>query len=127
MKRRASLALLAAGAPSAVASACAPRKPPDRRLRVPRERLRAEGRIEAEYAGDPVELREAAGGPVARSLLCTHFGCRVQWEPGTGSYHCPCHDARFDGEGRPVSGPALRPLRPVRVELEGSDVVVGEP
>jgi Rieske Fe-S protein len=127
VKRRSTLALLAAGAPVAFAPACTPAKPPDRRLRVPLESLRAQGRIETEYAGDPVELRESASGPVARSLLCTHFGCRVQWEAGTGSYHCPCHEARFDGEGRPVSGPALRPLRLLRVETEDGDVLVGEP
>jgi Rieske Fe-S protein len=96
-------------------------------VRVPRDRLRAEGRIEAEYAGDPIEIRETAGGPVGRSLLCTHFGCRVQWEAETGSYRCPCHEARFDREGRPVSGPALRPLRSLRVEIEGGDVLVGDP
>ena len=127
MKRRTSLALLAAGAPSSLALSCAPAKPPDRRVRVTRERLRVEGRIETEYAGDPIELLETAGRPVARSLLCTHFGCRVQWETRTGSYHCPCHDARFDGEGRPVAGPALRPLRSIRVEIEGGDLLVGDP
>jgi Rieske Fe-S protein len=127
MKRRTSLALLAAGAPHGLGLSCPPAKPPDRRVRVPRDRLRAEGRIEAEYAGDPIELRETAGGPVGRSLLCTHFGCRVQWEAEAGSYHCPCHDARFDREGRPVSGPALRPLRSLRVEIEGADVLVGDP
>jgi Rieske Fe-S protein len=89
--------------------------------------LRAEGRIETDYAGDPIELLETAGGPVARSLLCTHFGCRVQWEARTGSYHCPCHEARFDSEGRPVAGPALRPLRRLRVEIAGGDLLVGDP
>jgi cytochrome b6-f complex iron-sulfur subunit len=126
MKRRESLAFLAAGASSALALSCAPARPPDRRVRVPRERLRAEGRIEAEYAGDPVEVRETAGGPVARSLLCTHFGCRVQWEAQTASFHCPCHDGRFDGEGRPVAGPPLQPLRSLRVEIEGDVLLVGD-
>jgi Rieske Fe-S protein len=125
VKRRSTLALLAAAAP--LAAACAAPSPPDRRLRVSRERLRAEGRIEAEVAGDPIEVREGAAGPVARSLLCTHFGCTVQWQAEAASYHCPCHEARFDGEGRPVSGPALRPLRLVRVEVQGSDLLVGEP
>jgi Rieske Fe-S protein len=127
VRRRTSLALLAVGAPHAVAVSCAPATAPDRRLRVPRERLRAERRIEAEYAGDPVEILETAGGPAARSLLCTHFGCRVQWKAGRGEYHCPCHDGRFDGEGRPVAGPALRPLRRLRVEVAGAYLLVGDP
>jgi hypothetical protein len=64
VRRRKSLALLAVGAPQALAASCAPATPPDRRLRVGRERLQAEGRIEAEYARDPIELREAPEGPV---------------------------------------------------------------
>jgi Rieske Fe-S protein len=126
MRRRATLALVAAGAPGALAPACAPPKPPDRRVRVPLQRLRAAGRLEVEYLGDPIELRAAPEGPVARSLLCTHFGCRVQWNAAAGVYVCPCHQARFDADGRPVAGPAQWPLRAVRVVIEGVDVLAGE-
>jgi Rieske Fe-S protein len=127
MRRRVVLGLLVGGAPGALAPACAPPKRPDRRVRVPLQKLRAAGRLEVEYLGDPIELRAAPEGPVARSLLCTHFGCRVQWDAAAGVYECPCHQARFDADGRPVAGPARRPLRGLRVAVEGGDVLAGEP
>lgn len=127
MRRRASLALLAGGAPGVLAPACSLPKLPDRRVRVSRESLRAAGRLEAEYLGDPIEVRATPEGPVARSLLCTHFGCRVQWDAKGRVYDCPCHQARFDAEGRPVSGLALQPLRRLPVATSADEVLVGEP
>ena len=37
---------------------------------------------------------------------CPHMGCRLEWNPEEGSYDCPCHGSRFDGEGRLIDGPA---------------------
>jgi Rieske Fe-S protein len=51
----------------------------------------------------------------------------VLWDAAAGVYDCPCHQARFDAHGRPVFGPALLPLRDVRVVIEGSEVLAGEP
>jgi Rieske Fe-S protein len=66
-------------------------------------------------------------GVVARSLLCSHFGCRVEWREAERRYHCPCHEGLFDAEGMPVGGPPNRPLRRVRAEIVEADVVIGEP
>jgi Rieske Fe-S protein len=126
MKRREGLALIA-GASQALVAACAPAKPKDRRARVSRDELRARGRLEVQYAGEPVEVRETEAGPAARSLLCTHTGCRVRWQAERSSYRCSCHEATFDADGRPVSGPAPRPLRQLRVEMVDGDILVGEP
>ncbi len=122
--RRRVLALL--GALPGVALGCAAPEPPDRRLRVPLARLEPTGRVEVEYAGEPAEVVLAAEGVVARSLLCSHFGCRVQWQAGAERYHCPCHEGVFDREGRPVAGPPTRPLRLLPVEVSGRDILVGE-
>ena len=123
--RRRALALVGVGLPG-LALGCAPREPPDRRVRVPLGRLDPGGRFEIEYAGGPAEVVRTASGVVARSLLCSHFGCREQWEAARERYHCPCHEGVFDREGRPVAGPPTRPLRLLPVDAAGQDILVGE-
>jgi len=125
VKRREGLALLAGVSPAFV-TACGPKPPPDRRVRVAQAELRARGRLVVQYAGEPVELSQGDAGPVARSLLCTHFGCRVRWHAEQAGYRCTCHEATFDAEGRPLTGPATRPLRLLPVELADRDILVGE-
>ena len=46
------------------------------------------------------------------SNVCTHLGCRVNWQEDKQQYFCPCHDGRFaiDGEIMPDSLPPERPL-----------------
>jgi Rieske Fe-S protein len=56
--------------------------------------------------------------PEARDLACTHLGCRVK--PLAGGFECPCHRSRYDREGRPVAGPAARPLARVPLEKRGA-------
>jgi nitrite reductase/ring-hydroxylating ferredoxin subunit len=51
----------------------------------------------------------------AFSARCTHLGCTVQRT--ADGFLCPCHGARFDPAGRPVSGPARTPLPWFRVWL----------
>jgi cytochrome b6-f complex iron-sulfur subunit len=123
MRRRSTLAALGSAARG---HACEQPRP-DRRLRVPVAAVPAGGRAVFEHGGEPVELRRTAGGVHARSLLCSHYGCRVEWQPERRQYVCPCHQGTFDADGRPVSGPPIRPLRTIPVALSGETALVGEP
>ncbi len=122
MRRRDSLALLG---PAVLATACR-RAAPDARARVALAHLPVGGRAVVSYAGEPVEVTRHADAVTARSLLCTHFGCRVAWDRRKERYRCPCHEGWFDATGRPVAGPPVRPLRTVPVVVEGDTALVGE-
>lgn len=56
----------------------------------------------------------------AYSRTCTHQGCEVGWNQSTGLLVCPCHGAEFDPAqgGKPVAGPAFRPLQQVKVIVD---------
>ena len=41
---------------------------------------------------------------------CTHLACTVNWSDADKVYLCPCHDARFGGQGEVLGGPPPRPL-----------------
>jgi cytochrome b6-f complex iron-sulfur subunit len=69
-----------------------------------------------------VYVIHGVGGIYAVSGRCTHLGCSVAHRPS--GFDCPCHGARFDLEGQPVSGPATRPLRWLRLALRGQSLVL---
>jgi Rieske Fe-S protein len=57
------------------------------------------------------------GGLYVMDAVCTHLGCLV--EPGAEEgFICPCHDSRYDAQGRPESGPATKSLRYLHVWLD---------
>ncbi len=92
--------------------------------RLPLAPLRPGERIRILEAGRPVEVRRTAEGVVARSLVCTHFGCEVRWNEERQEYLCPCHGGVYDADGRPIAGPPDRPLVELAVEVDGDSVVV---
>jgi Rieske Fe-S protein len=95
-------------------------------VRVSLASLESSGRVEIEHRGEPAEVVRSEDGIVARSLLCSHFGCRLEWQSGRDRYHCPCHQGEFDRDGLPVTGPPTRPLRAIPTEVSGRDILVGE-
>ena len=41
---------------------------------------------------------------------CTHMKCTVHWNTAEKTWDCPCHGARYDCEGKVLTGPADRDL-----------------
>ena len=102
-----------------LAAACGePAAPPG--LRIPRSQLSGVDRLVVLDGDLPVELARQDGRLVARSLLCTHQGCRVEWRETEDAYFCPCHEGVFDASGKPILGPPDRALRefPLRTDPE---------
>lgn len=58
------------------------------------------------------------------SNTCMHLGCPVSG--GGGGFACPCHGGNYDGLGRRVGGPPVRPLDRYDM-LDGKWVAGGEP
>jgi len=95
-----------------------------------------EGRVDMAAVGDlavgqrlanrdaRVVLVRDAMGLFAFSMNCTHERCVVNDPETDGSVVCPCHNSRFDGEGRRVSGLAMRDLPRHFVEVSGGRVFV---
>ena len=74
--------------------------------------------------GDTVITQPTAGvfaGFVAR---CTHAGCKLP-SVTDGMLDCPCHGSQFGLDGAVLRGPAVTPLKPVAVKVQGAEVVAG--
>ncbi len=63
----------------------------------------------------PALLIHAPSGFAALSLTCTHLGCTL--DQISDGFACPCHNSRFDAEGKVTHGPAARSLQTLRVEV----------
>lgn len=92
---------------------------------IPIDRLADGQRVVVKVGTDTVEVRREPEGFVARSMVCTHQGCIVQWQEANRRYKCPCQEAWFDADGRPVQGPATIPLRRVSFRATEREVIVG--
>jgi len=71
------------------------------------------GAADRVYAVSP-ENKEAV------SLTCTHQGCTVQLAED-GKFHCPCHGAVYDRQGKVLKGPAQRDLPRFQVIQQQED------
>jgi Rieske Fe-S protein len=59
--------------------------------------------------------RSAEGALHAVSARCTHMGCTVTWNNAQHTWDCPCHGSVFARDGSVLHGPAVEPLKPLRV------------
>jgi Rieske Fe-S protein len=64
-----------------------------------------------------------AGSFGAFTAVCTHQGCLVGSVSG-GTINCPCHGSKFSiTNGSVVNGPAVSPLTPVSIKVQGTSIV----
>jgi nitrite reductase/ring-hydroxylating ferredoxin subunit len=81
---------------------------------------------------NPEDVQEAAEG-FARVVLeyeqkdgwltaTSHLGCIVTWDEEKKIFQCPCHDGRYDMEGRVISGPPPGPLKRHKTKIEDGKI-----
>jgi glycine/D-amino acid oxidase-like deaminating enzyme/nitrite reductase/ring-hydroxylating ferredoxin subunit len=64
-----------------------------------------------EFDGEKIAAyRDEKGNVHALSPVCTHAKCIVNWNSEEKSWDCPCHGARYDIDGRVLTGPATKDL-----------------
>lgn len=54
---------------------------------------------------------------VVFSSSCSHLGCKISSEKD-GKLICPCHGSNFDHQGKPLLGPAVKPLEKLDISID---------
>jgi len=66
----------------------------------------------------------SGGGVTVFSAQCPHAGCDVAPSSKDGKLACPCHESRFELDGRSAGGPAPRALDALEAEVRDGRVLV---
>ena len=61
---------------------------------------------------------------IAISAGCTHLGCIVTWDEDQKIFKCPCHDGRYDADGKVISGPPPAPLKRHIAKIEDGKILL---
>jgi menaquinol-cytochrome c reductase iron-sulfur subunit len=69
-------------------------------------------------------VKQSASDVTVFSPICTHLGCRYNWEPQSNHFVCPCHGSVFAKDGKVLAGPAPRPLDTLPTKIENNDLYV---
>ena len=68
------------------------------------------GSVTPVEAGRFYLVRLEDGGFLSIYRRCTHLGCAVPFDQGSGQFVCPCHGSEFTSDGEVLNPPAPRPL-----------------
>lgn len=82
-----------------------------------------EGRLVSYHDKKVALYRDDAGKFYALNPTCTHMGCDVKWNQTERSWDCPCHGARYNYDGKVITGPADADLEALVLSKENSKVV----
>ncbi|TKK64328.1 FAD-dependent oxidoreductase [Ilyomonas limi] len=75
-----------------------------------------EGKV-ANYEGEKIALYKDENGQLhAVSPVCRHLKCHVAWNIAEQSWDCPCHGARYNYNGKVITGPASTNLEQINIE-----------
>ncbi len=66
------------------------------------------------------------GKHVGFSATCTHAGCAVDWRQEENQFYCPCHQGKFDANGKNIAGPPPRPLDMLNLQIVDGQLFVEE-
>ena len=69
-----------------------------------------EGRLVRHRGSQWAVYRDQQGAIHVLSPVCTHAGCRVQWNEFESTWDCPCHGGRFSALGERLYGPPPKDL-----------------
>jgi quinol---cytochrome c reductase iron-sulfur subunit, bacillus type len=69
-------------------------------------------------------IKHAPNKATVFSPICTHLGCRYNWEKDIHEFVCPCHGSVFSIDGKVLAGPAPRPLDTLPCKIENDKLYV---
>ncbi|MFC2169570.1 ubiquinol-cytochrome c reductase iron-sulfur subunit [Acidobacteriota bacterium] len=77
------------------------------------------------WGNKPGLLKKDESGTIqAFVAVCSHLGCTVSYLPAQRKFFCACHEGWFDENGRNIGGPPPRPLRRLKTEVDGENLII---
>ncbi|MFZ5909331.1 MAG: ubiquinol-cytochrome c reductase iron-sulfur subunit [Chloroflexota bacterium] len=80
-------------------------------------------RTASNYGGYILRKSEDPKDILVLSSRCTHLSCTVNWNEGAQAFICPCHDAKFDKDGKVLDGPPPEPLGHFEYSVDEAGVI----
>lgn len=81
------------------------------------DELASQGQLSPKFNGSRIFITRLDDGLVAFSLICSHKKCTVEWQAREKEFHCPCHEGKYDAQGKVIDGPPPGPLRRFATEI----------